>query len=566
VAPVAGVLLAVVVLAPALAPGQLLLRDMVSSPRSYPTDSALGLGGAAPRAVPQDVVMAGLSRVVDGSVPVRAALLVALVAVGSGAALLVRRVLGRVAVGPELVATTVAVWNPLVAERLLQGQWSLLLGVGVLPWVVLGALAVRDGRRARGSAVLVVAVVLGGLTPTGAVLAVLTGVVVLVWPGVGRRWSDVLGALVLGAVVSAPWVLAAALTGSGVLADDVGVRAFAARAEPGLGTAGSLLGLGGIWNSEAVPGSRGSLFALVGTVLLVAVVALGAPALWRARRGVPAGPLLVLAVLGIAGPALAATGPGLDALAWVVRAVPGAGLLRDAQKWVALAVPLYALAAGLGVAGLDVSRRAARTAPVVAVLAVLVALPDLAWGVGGALHPVRYPAAWSAVASLLADPAAAPGDVAVLPGGTVRRFAFSGAAAVLDPAARWFDRDVLSTGELSVGGAGVPGEDARAARVEAVLLGGGAPADLAAEGVGWVLVERGTPGPTGGSATLLAQLEPVLLGQDLELYAVPGPVTEVVAAPRERALLLAAHALPAVLLVGVLAVLALRPLRRRVPR
>ncbi len=39
----------------------------------------------------------------------------------------------------------------------------------------------------------------------------------------------------------------------------------AARAEPGLGTVGSLAGLGGMWNAQAVPDSRTTLFALLAT-------------------------------------------------------------------------------------------------------------------------------------------------------------------------------------------------------------------------------------------------------------------------------------------------------------
>ena len=38
---------------PLLAPCYLLLRDAVSTPRSYLSDAAIGLGEAAPRAVPQ---------------------------------------------------------------------------------------------------------------------------------------------------------------------------------------------------------------------------------------------------------------------------------------------------------------------------------------------------------------------------------------------------------------------------------------------------------------------------------------------------------------------------------
>ncbi|OOK68720.1 transmembrane domain protein [Mycobacterium kansasii] len=40
-------------------------------------------------------------------------------------------------------------------------------------------------------------------------------------------------------------------------------------------------------------------------------------------------------------PAGLATGPGLHVLTAVVDAVPGLGVLRDGQKWVALAVPGY---------------------------------------------------------------------------------------------------------------------------------------------------------------------------------------------------------------------------------
>src|SRR5205823_125746 len=60
--------LALLVVGPLLGPGYLLLRDAVSTPRSYPTDAALGLGDAAPRAVPQDGLLAAVSTVIDGGI------------------------------------------------------------------------------------------------------------------------------------------------------------------------------------------------------------------------------------------------------------------------------------------------------------------------------------------------------------------------------------------------------------------------------------------------------------------------------------------------------------------
>jgi len=62
--------LALLILGPLLGPGYLLLRDAVSTPRSYLTDSALGLTDAAARAVPQDALIAALSTVIDGGLVV----------------------------------------------------------------------------------------------------------------------------------------------------------------------------------------------------------------------------------------------------------------------------------------------------------------------------------------------------------------------------------------------------------------------------------------------------------------------------------------------------------------
>ncbi|MEV0294489.1 hypothetical protein [Nocardia sp. NPDC050710] len=579
--------LVLLIVGPLLGSGYLLVRDAVSTPRSYPTDSAFGLGDAAPRAVPQDALLAVLSPVVDGGLLVKAILLVALWTAGYGAAVLARALL-RAPVAAQLVATTVALWNPYVAERLLQGHWSLLTGYAALPWTVLAAYRIRTAttRRIGAWGALAGCFAAAGLTPTGALLA---GCVALVTVG----WRRIPGSLLLLAAASAPWLTATALSGAGAEpSDPAGIAAFAARAEPGLGTLGSLAGLGGIWNADAVPGSRTTLLALPATLVLLAIVATGIRAVATTRAEDRGGlyirrALLALAAAAIALPALAATSVGMEVMEWLVVHVPGAGLLRDTQKYVALAMPAYALCAAAGC--LAVARRTGgrhaevtvaseisstggaanstpsdnRTGPVLAatLFVVLLILPllDLAWGAGGALRPVHYPIGWQRVAERIDG----PGDVAVLPGGMFRKFPYSGGAPVLDPAPRMLPRDVLQTGELPVRGRTVAGEGTRARDVESTLLQGGSARRLADLGVGWVLVERSTPGPLGESKKTLAQLDPVYEDTQLALYRVPGAqdrYTESQGA--HRFIAAAAHLLWVALLIGGLLVAAVdRPER-----
>ena len=534
-----------IIVGPLAGSGYLLLRDAVSTPRSYLTDSALGLGAAAPRAVPQDALLAVLSPVIDGGILVKAILIVALWSAGYGAAVLARRFVSA-STGAQLVAATLALWNPYVAERLLQGHWSLLAGYAALPWTALAAARIRTATGATessttqrfgslgGWAALTASFAAAGLTPTGSLLAAVIGLALI-----GRR--AFLPATVLWVATCAPWLTATALGSGAEPSDPAGVSAFAARAEPWLGTLGSLAGLGGIWNGEAVPASRTTPLALFGTLLLLGIVVLGVRAVWALGRDGRA--LLVIAAVAIVLPALGATSWGLGAGEWLMVHVPGAGLLRDTQKYVALAMPAYALCAAaacrtvaaasrrLLTGGQPGSTDAADTESVsdfglrstATLFILLITLPmaDLAWGVGGAMRPVHYPAGWQQVI----DHIDAPGDIAVLPGGMFRRFPYSGTAPVLDPAPRMLpsrrptDRRTPRP-RLNGHRRGQPRP-----HVEEALLDEAPRPRLAALGVGWILVERTTPGPLGASQHTLATAELVFSGRRPALYRVAGPTS-----------------------------------------
>ncbi len=545
--------MALTVVAPLLGPGYLLLRDAVSTPRSYLSDSALGLV-SAPRATPQDFAVALASHCVDGGIVVKALLVAGLWLAGWGAARLVADVLPESGAGGQFVAITLAIWNPYVGERLLQGHWSLLLAYGCLPWVATTMLTLRSTDSAILPSLFTLAfwIALAGLTPTGLILAAAVGLVCVAVPvegpgGPRPRWLCAAVTLADAVVAALPWLTAAILglsSADHIWARGPDVAAFAARAEPGLTTLGSLAGLGGIWNGEAVPASRATLFAVVSTVVLLAVVATGLIAVVRYRAAVP---LVVLAVVSVLLSAALATGPGLAVLRTKVDAAPGMGVMRDGQKWVALAMPGYALA-GAG-AVLMLRRWLGFSRPMGPALlcctALVLSLPDLAWGVGGKVEAVRYPSDWTTVTAAINSE---PAEVAVLPAGIMRRFAWSGPAPVLDPLPRWLRADVLTTGDLTISGATVLGEGNRARAVQRLLLAGADPQALRRAGVGWLVVEVGTPGDMGLAARTFERLPVAYRGQDLMLYRVGGAAGGVSA--DRRLLAMIAHLVWLATLIG----------------
>lgn len=542
IAPLYALVLTAAITAPLAAPGYLLIRDAVSTPRSYLTDAALGVGEAAPRAVPQDFFIAVMTALVDGGILVKILLTLGLWLAGWGAARLAAHLVPAAGVPGELVAATIAIWNPYVAERLLQGHWSLLVGYGCLPWIALTVVRLRTATGIGAWCPLAFWIAVAGLTPTGTVLALIVGLAV----ATDRRSR--LGVLSISVLAAMPWLVASGLGTVVPAGDEAGVHAFAARAEPGLGTLGSLASLGGIWNASAVPASRTTLFALVFSAVLLIVVAVGVVVLWRTRSALG---LLGIAVAAVIIPALLATGPGLTLTTWLITEVPGLGILRDGQKWLALAMPGYAVAGAAAVTAAR-ERSSQYLAAGLACAALIFTLPDLAWGVGGRVVPVTYPAGWTAVAAHIN---AEPHPVAVLPPETMRQYPWGPSSIpVLDPFPRWIRADTVSSGDLRVDGQDVRGDGTRGRRVEELLRNGATPDELAAQGIGWVVVQADTPGQQEISSSSLARLESVYRDGDIALYRVPGPWIPIGASSGRRATVIAAHLIwVALLAAGVVA-------------
>ena len=508
-------LLVAAVLWPFASPGMPMLRDMVVPPHPALTDAAWGLGESAARAAPQDTVLALAGGFTDAGLVMRLLMLCGLTVGGVAAAELVRRVL-HVGVVGQIAAVTMLLWNPFVVERLLQGQWSLVLAMALLPAVALTTIIAAPWWRATAMAV-------AGLTPTGALLAVAVAVVA------ARTWRDRLVALGTGAVVSAPWLVATVLGSGAGVSDPAGAAAFAARAERWVGTLGAVAGLGGIWNRQAVPVAREAGPAALAVVALLALFVVGARMAWgsRARPGSSHSALtgarrrlIVLAVSSVIVVAALATPPGISLIEWALETVPGAGLLRDAQKWVALAVPGYVVlaAAGAETVARQIPDHRRWLAALFAVTVIIAAVPDLPRAVAP-VKPVAPWPGWSAVSGIVAMDDTA---VAVLPAGPYR---IIDGRPTYDPAVKTLPAPVLATGDLVVSGVAVGGEGSTSATVEKTLLDAPDHAIdvLRTHGAGWVLVEN-SPGEMGDSERVLSRLEVVYSDEHLTLHRVPGAI------------------------------------------
>ena len=304
-----GLGLGLLALGPGLRRGFLLSYDMLFVPRE--PFSAAWPGQAPPRAVPSDLVIAALSRAVPADIAQKAILLSVFVLACSGAAAL----LDREPVAARLAAGVFYAWNPYVGERLIIGQWALLLGYAGLPWVLRAVLAPGLASR-RGAARLGLALapaVIGGF----AAMAI-TALVVVPAALLGRsarRAAVALGALAAG---SLPWLIPAVLRP--VYVDPASVAAFAARADTPFGSMGSLLMLGGSWNAQTVPEAYGGAWSALW--LAVVIIALGGYLL-RARPGRRWPGLGVAAAAGLVIAGLGVTAAGRDLLRAMIGAWPG---------------------------------------------------------------------------------------------------------------------------------------------------------------------------------------------------------------------------------------------------
>ncbi len=485
--------IAVVILAPLARPGYVLSYDMNFVPRQPLRLDLIAPVSSAPRAVPLDAAVSLANLVMPGWLLQRVVLVAIIWAAVVGA--------GRLVPTDRLIIRVIAAagygWTPFLAERLLLGQWGLLIAYAAMPWLVMAA-----WRQAMPQ--LAIAAGLCALTPSGGLIAALVCLVLVPV----RRWALLGGILLL---VNLPWLVAALVSEAGQRSDPAGVAAFAARGENWAGPLAALAGTGGVWNAETTPASRASPLIPLVTLGLLVLAFCGYQIMHRRKPN----RLWIAALAGLALAALSSVHIGVST--WLVQHVPGAGLLRDSQKFLLPYVLLLMVCVALG------AERLAQALPAEAgkvllagmLIVPVVTMPDLAFGGAGALRPVEYPADWAAVARLIEQ---RPGPILDLPLSEYRKYQWNHQRVVLDPAARFFASPVLADDTLVVGETTIAGEDKRLSAIRSKLAAGD---PVASPGLRWVLVQHDGNAAEVVAPTSLSGLEPVYLGRHLALYANP---------------------------------------------
>lgn len=509
--------LSLLLLGPALAPGFVLQADMVFTPQQQLQPWMFGIDSGLPRAVPQDVIVSVLSGPIPGEWLQHIILLGTLLLAGTGVA----RLLQSLHLSAMLLGISFYLWNAYLIERLLMGNWAILLAYAVMPWLVGNLLKLM---RSQGSwrqvAVIIAWSSLAVWVPSAGIMT-LCLVAMLMLPQAKTSWRYRIATLAGVTLLNLPWLGTALLHTELTSTSSEGAQVFALHPEGPWPAWLSALSGGAGWNAGLLLGSRELGLGVITLLLVIPVVVVGYQ---RAQSILDFGVRGYLLALGAGGyliAVLVSTGAGQ----WAIGQVPGGGLLRDAQKWLVFLMifAVVPLAAGADTlvnkfAGRPRIRRAAWLIPLLPILLI----PDASWGATGKLSATQYPASWYELRSVAG---AGSEKIVSLPWSTFRKYDWNRDRIVVDPMPRFLFRPVVTDTFLRVAQADgrvitVVGDDPVAAEF-AQLLNDGVPLAQATEAIGatGLVIQKDQPGVETMPSTTGFRL--AWASQDLEYWQLP---------------------------------------------
>jgi hypothetical protein len=438
-------LLSFAVAGPLLRPGLVLSIDLAQTPRSTLSPAYWGLpagtnGGSLAR-LPFDALLRLAGTL--GAVPIAQKLL--LLSIVFLAGLGMHRLAGRRLPGRFFAGMLYAV-NPFVLERLIAGQWFLLLSYALIPWAFAAFLSTFRGDWRAAWRFAAIAAIAGFADAHMAALLGLLCVVTLI-AHLGRDRARELGppllALVLAACASLLWLIP--VPDLQELWSHIGhaqLQLYGTFVDPQWGPVLTVVGLGGFWNDPS-PGFTALALWPLFALLLFGLAIWGATLASNRRVAIAVGACGLLGLIAALGTASSVTRP---ATLWLMDHFPFLRSFRETDKTVALAAFAYAF---LGANAVDDVVSAPRRRQLVPVLTTCAIALPLVYGIrefGGAwgsLHAVRFPASWNQASALLR--ARAPNSRTLfLPFFGYLHLNFARSPVVYNPAPSFFATPILA--------------------------------------------------------------------------------------------------------------------------
>jgi len=378
--------------------------------------------------------------------------------------------------GEAYFASILFAINPFVYERLLAGQWKVLVGYALIFPLV--ACLIRFSRDNAWKSVLgttfwllliglfslhmlVIGVIVFGIFSLGTVVL---KALAREWPAMKTLLYRLALSVALLCAVSMYWVIPAVTAPTTALSTftEGDWQAFSTASDPHLGTLGNVLALYGFWGAHepwgddfVSPKANGPLWAL-GLVLVAGVVLLGTCKGLRERHARSiVGTLICVAMIAAVFSAGVGSGFLQSFNVWLFEHVPFWKGFRDSQKWSAVLALVYVLLGGLGATTVVAQAKSNRLKRGVLVLLCtfpLLYTPTMLFGLNGQLRSVWYPESWSEANAILEQDTDC--KALFLPWHQYYSTAFNHQVLAANTAPRYFGCIIVSAFDAGIGSVG----------------------------------------------------------------------------------------------------------------